>query len=411
MENKLNNFDRILKDTVEQHEVPYDPSHWESLEKELNILAPSPVKYFSSLTTGLVAASLVFMAMLMFVSDVNHERLDIRSATVESAYDPNLPNGDESTGTSSASVNKMTTAGDGDEQANAENKILTESGVAENIINPGVPESKQVSAKPKRAVKAAANAKEKSKTPNKIESGVRTGCTGLIIDFQATEDYGQDAKYLWNFGDGFFSNEANPSHTFNKSGTFDVSLSVTSYTSGQISSNVVQAMIEVVEAPVANFSLDILSKEMVSVKNNSYRASDVEWIVDGNSKGIFPEIQLSLADNTRYNVALSAISEGGCTDTLSQEITISNEKTAIPGRINFEKTGAFKPSDFVTSGKPVQFKVFDQNNQVVFDSSGQQEWTGVDPDQKVLNPGQFYWVMILEKNGDISIVDGIILVE
>jgi PKD repeat protein len=411
MENKLNNFDRILKDTVEQYEAPYDPSHWESLEKELNILAPSPVKYFSSLTTGLVAASLVFMAMLMFVSDVNHERLDTRIATVEPADDLNRPNGDESTSTSSASVNKMTTAGDSDEQDNAENEILTESGLAENTVDPGVSESKQFSEKPNKAVKAAANAKEKSKTSIKIESGVRTGCTGLIIDFQATEDYGQDAKYLWNFGDGFFSNEANPSHTFNKSGTFDVSLSVTSYTTGQISSNVVQAMIEVVEAPVANFSVDILSKEMVSVKNNSYRARDVEWIVDGNSKGIFPEIQLSLADNTRYNVALSAISEGGCTDTLSQEITISNEKTSIPGRINFEKTGAFKPSDFVTSGKPVQFKVFDQNNQMVFESSGQQEWTGFDQNRKVVNPGQFNWVMILEKNGDISIVDGTILVE
>jgi len=119
MENKLNNFDKILKDTVEEHEAPYDPLHWESLEKELNILAPSPVKYFSSLTTGLVAVSLVFMAMLMFVSDVNHERLDTRIATVESAYDPNLPNGDESTGTSSASMNKLTTAGDRNEQDNA----------------------------------------------------------------------------------------------------------------------------------------------------------------------------------------------------------------------------------------------------------------------------------------------------
>ncbi len=409
MENKLNNFDRILKDTFDQYEAPYDPSHWESLEKELNTLAPSPVKYFSSLTTGLVAASLVFMAMLLFVSDVNHERLDSTIPPVETAENNN-GDGDRTTEVSAA---QLITPENNVEQTNFENGITTESGLAENKDEKLVPVSKAVSPKPNQPAKAdpASASKEKIITTGKTSRAVRTGCTGLIIDFQATEDYGKDAKYLWNFGDGFFSNEANPSHTFNKSGTFDVSLSVTSYTTGQITSNVVQAMIEVVEAPVANFSLDILSNDMVSVKNNSYRASDVEWFVDGNSKGIFPEIQLSLADNTRYNVALSAISQGGCTDTLTQRIVVSNEKVAIPARINFEKTKSLKPSDFVTSGKPVQFKVFDQNDQVVFESAGQHEWIGTDFDGKTVNQGKFNWVMVLEKNDDITIVDGVIIVE
>src|SRR5690606_32264152 len=127
-------------------------------------------------------------------------------------------------------------------------------------------------------------------------------------------------KYLWNFGDGFFSNEANPSHTFNKEGVFDVSLSVTSKTTGQISSNVVQAMIEVKEAPVANIEVDIEDISSITVKNDSYNANDLKWNLDGVAYLDKNEINLSVADNTRQNLIMSVSNDGGCTDTLETVI-------------------------------------------------------------------------------------------
>lgn len=45
-------------------------------------------------------------------------------------------------------------------------------------------------------------------------------------DFRADPD-GDEMSFTWNFDDGTMSTERNPTHTFTKTGTFDVTLTVT----------------------------------------------------------------------------------------------------------------------------------------------------------------------------------------
>jgi PKD repeat protein len=61
--------------------------------------------------------------------------------------------------------------------------------------------------------------------------GVREGCTPLDVKFGNT-DFEEIVHYSWDFGDGAYSNEREPSHSFqnlsNDLLTFDVALTVTS---------------------------------------------------------------------------------------------------------------------------------------------------------------------------------------
>lgn len=58
-----------------------------------------------------------------------------------------------------------------------------------------------------------------------INMSVSSGIAGSGIDFDVSGSTGQIESYSWDFGDGTApSNEPNPTHVFEKSGRFNVTL-------------------------------------------------------------------------------------------------------------------------------------------------------------------------------------------
>ena len=59
---------------------------------------------------------------------------------------------------------------------------------------------------------------------------VTSGKAPLVVTFDSsasTDSDGTITGYSWDFMDGRFSTEANPSHKFTKAGTYEVTLTVT----------------------------------------------------------------------------------------------------------------------------------------------------------------------------------------
>jgi PKD repeat protein len=80
----------------------------------------------------------------------------------------------------------------------------------------------------------------------------RTGNKPLNVKFTDTST-GDITSRLWNFGDGSTSTELNPSHTYNKVGSFTVSLTVTG--PGGSNTKTVEGFIQVTTPPpVADFT-------------------------------------------------------------------------------------------------------------------------------------------------------------
>ncbi|PZM83129.1 hypothetical protein DLH72_03975 [Candidatus Gracilibacteria bacterium] len=60
----------------------------------------------------------------------------------------------------------------------------------------------------------------------KIKSSLLNAPIHQGIDFDSSESIGDITNYLWDFGDGNISTEANPTHSYSKAGTYKVKLTV-----------------------------------------------------------------------------------------------------------------------------------------------------------------------------------------
>lgn len=431
MANQLENFDELLKNAVEGAEVPFNESHWKELEDELNIVSPTVTGYFSAISTGVVATSLVFAVMLFMFSDGgSHQDSIIEIDPVvnsdghgQSGAQENTASNQEQVATIENGSNDSVNMNSSDVSSNDKSDI---SGIASSENNNNKSEASNGSnTEGENTISNSDKTKSTSNKGNETDnsdnqaivaadtedseekSNVRKGCTGLTIAFDASEEYGANARYLWNFGDGYFSNEANPSHTFNKEGVFDVSLSVTSSASGQITSNVVQAMIEIDEAPIANIDLLISGPNTISFNNKSFNAIDVEWNLDGNIYGNGSSVSVSVIDNTNYDLQLSAINDGGCVDTLLTKIRAIKAGSEFPRAMDPKYGTPFAPGAILDEGEVTSVKIFNRKNgELVFEGSGNKGWNGDLPSGTEADKGHYRWIMAVEQENTVDVYHG-----
>ena len=84
-------------------------------------------------------------------------------------------------------------------------------------------------------------------------ASINRACEGVEVAFELS-GIERDMNFLWNFGDGHFSSNPAPTHTFDEPGTYDVTLSVRPSGDGSIHTRTIQNMITVLPKPVAEFA-------------------------------------------------------------------------------------------------------------------------------------------------------------
>jgi len=132
-------------------------------------------------------------------------------------------------------------------------------------------------------------------------------------------------QYLWNFGDGTTSVMQNPAHQYATAGSYDVTLTMIN---GNGCDAVASITIDLSPAPDANFNFaDACAQSGVQFNNqttiSSGSISTYIWnFGDGSvTSGLFEPIHTFDSAGV-YTVMLIAISDNGCADTISQQITI-----------------------------------------------------------------------------------------
>ncbi|MEN8227096.1 MAG: PKD domain-containing protein [Bacteroidota bacterium] len=161
------------------------------------------------------------------------------------------------------------------------------------------------------------------------------GCPPLEIQFSNTSEYAD--SYIWDFDDGTFSTESNPSHIFYQSKEHHVKLAAF----GMSGSDTVEHIITIHETPTALFNAypneakDL--KQIFKFVNNSIKATNYLWdFGDGNTS---PEENAThiYGEEGTFTVTLYVWSENDCPDTLIQESLIR----VIAGEGNAEFPNAF----------------------------------------------------------------------
>ncbi|MFB0924789.1 MAG: PKD domain-containing protein, partial [Vicingaceae bacterium] len=150
------------------------------------------------------------------------------------------------------------------------------------------------------------------------------GCAPFTYTFNNTSLTQSNTNYFWEFGDGNTSTSSNPSHTYLQSGTYIITLVLTDNTTCNLS--------------------DSLQKIIIILGDTSYNIQDVSLCLGETEQiGLLPSPSPSityswspstfLSDSTISNPFTTPdstiryillISNGVCTDTISQTVNINN---------------------------------------------------------------------------------------
>lgn len=158
------------------------------------------------------------------------------------------------------------------------------------------------------------------------------GCQPLAVSFTNTSLYGAGESYTWYFGDGDTSSTKNPTHIYQDTGTFNVTLVVTT-TLGCVATSTFTSngLVTVLSGPQAGFvanptHTNIYYPQINFTDTSRNVTSQTVSMGDGNYLNHLP------ADYTydgygAFTITQIAISNNGCSDTARQTIFIDPEYT------------------------------------------------------------------------------------
>jgi gliding motility-associated-like protein len=249
-----------------------------------------------------------------------------------------------------------------------------------------------------------------------IQADTLSGCPPLTVNFTDISTMPVDPidTWYWDFGDGNYSTEQDPTHEYNESGLYDVSLIVTT-TEGCTSDSTFTEYIEVYELPVAEFDTEhefYTSFDMnVQFINQSYYGDSYVWnFGDGDSSYVENPTHEYL-EETEYTTTLVAISPEGCRDTTELPILIlENEAIYAPNTFTPNGDGLNDVFEVVILGydpADVRLWVFNRWGELIFFNQGfNAKWDGTYEGMPAQQDAYVWKVEVVNPNGAIEIYRG-----
>ena len=210
-----------------------------------------------------------------------------------------------------------------------------------------------------------------------IRSQIEIGCLPASVLFEnLPPPIDPNYDITWDFGDGNTGTGYLPVHTYTEEGEYDVGVHVISPIGCEVSA-FFPRMITTQPSPVADFDYNPVRPtnldKMVTFNNKSEAAVAYSWEIERLGIYSTKDLVINFPDSGIYNVALIAIHENGCMDTLVQPVdiepivlyTLPNAFSPNGDHTNdvFEGIGVF------IGMKDFRMEVFDRWGNMVFTSS------------------------------------------
>ncbi len=387
--NPLDKFEQGIQEAYKNYELPYSSSEFSQVCRRL-----LRKRLFSGLALwGGVAAitAIIGVSGYLIVSSSNN---------ITASATPNAP--DVSNTVSIPNSNEDVT----DDATEGLNEIISE--FKKDVMNTSGNSEASPSTDPVATVvqdssesalpSASADSNDKNRSLA-IEPSVRQACAGTDVHFTA-KNSPRNGSYLWNFGDGSFSNQENPFHIYKKSGTFDVSLSVTNPNDGQISTIAMRDLITINPKPEADFEWSYTNNPVgeptAKFVNTSVNANSFVWKFSGNK--ISNEVSPSVIYNSKgkQSVILEVQNTYGCKDEqvklvqVNADFNLGAESTVRASDISF------MPEALKKGGNKFKLSIYDGEN-IIFETSAKTKvWKGEMKSGKQAVAGQqFPWIVLI----------------
>ncbi len=175
-----------------------------------------------------------------------------------------------------------------------------------------------------------------SKPNIQFSASNNNGCGPLTVSFTDNSSAGSGTIQTrqWDFGDGTFSTEANPVHTYTSQGNFNVSLMV-SNSFGCSASSTQNGYVQVIPKPTISFSSNNTSSCSfpfdATFQNQTTASGAISFLWqfgDGTSSTEINPTH-SYRNPGSYSVKLKATGVGGCSDSLSRNNYINIQNNVV----------------------------------------------------------------------------------
>jgi PKD repeat protein len=182
-----------------------------------------------------------------------------------------------------------------------------------------------------------------------FEIETQNGCEPLTVQFIQTST--NSTLFFWHFGDGDSAAVANPIHTYNDGGTFDVMM-VASLDNICFDTLFIPSAVFVDQAPTASFIMEEVNSSTptgtYNFTNTSIGATEYIWDFGDGGESTDENPQHRYDYNGLRQVQLTAISATGCEDTTILEIAPTFFKglfvpNAFSPRVGIGSVRQFKP--------------------------------------------------------------------
>jgi gliding motility-associated-like protein len=235
------------------------------------------------------------------------------------------------------------------------------------------------------------------------------GCAPLTVTFENNTDSDMQ-NCQWSLNNGIVLNTCNSiTQTFNAPGCYDISLTVTN-SEGCVGTLTNNSMICVIPDPEANFYADPQAMTTVSpttqLFNTSVGATNYIWSFgDGSPASTSVSPSHTYPEQAGiYPITLVAINSGGCADTITKVVTVTEDlifyvpNAFTPDNDQFNET--FKPiftTGFDPFDKNYHLTIFNRWGETLFESYDYEVgWDGK-YGGKLVQDGVYIWKIVVKR--------------
>jgi PKD repeat protein len=394
--NPLDKFEQGIQDAYKNYELPYSSSEWTQVSRRI---LRKRILSGLALWGGVAAVTIIVgVSGYLVISSENKIAQNTTPNASEVSNTVAIPNTTDIQTNSASGISEIITEFNNDviksSSASSKNDFANrDSNATEDLsVNPSNTE----------AVSKSAEVVERAEIKNKslfIEPSIRTACAGTEVNFTA-KNSPKNGSYLWNFGDGSFSNQENPIHIFKKSGTFDVSLSVTNPNDGQISTIAMRDLITINPKPEADFEWSYTNSPVgeptAKFVNTSVNANSFVWKFTENRTS--SEVSPSVIYNSKGKqpVILEVHNSFGCKDEQIKIVQVNADFNLGAVLKMNENEIAFMPEALKKGGNKFKLTLYDGEN-IIFESTSKTKvWKGDMKNGKKATAGQqFPWIVLI----------------
>jgi len=200
-------------------------------------------------------------------------------------------------------------------------------------------------------------------------------CDKATLQFSDANSANSGSTYVWNFGDGYSSVQANSSHTYTQTGTYIVMVTVTS-PYGCSSSAQTNCVVEVLPSPDADFTSDPPLE--TTIINPSFRffdqstnANHWHWDFGDDHYSSEQNPMHTYAEKGIYTVKLVTLNAIGCIDSIIKTVEVQPQFTFyIPN--TFTPNGDNANETFSGKGEEIteyEMLIFDRWGNKIFQTN------------------------------------------